>query len=187
MVYSDNCVWSKSLFFPPLGKGRRLKQAKEEAIAEIDHYRLQREKEFRNKQTTVRNLHMFFCSVSLLNGKTNCFSVTQGHPQTNMITLIKQRYHLQCVYASFWLLDRLWMHLRRYCGLSWLKLSRFCIWLMLVLWRHTSQRKMPLGPLSLTPDRPHSCLETEGFSKVGVAVKAMILCFKIFLSDSVLL
>ncbi|XP_035393492.1 V-type proton ATPase subunit G 3 isoform X2 [Cygnus atratus] len=35
------------------GKGKRLKQAKEEAIAEIDHYRLQREKEFRNKQTNV--------------------------------------------------------------------------------------------------------------------------------------
>ncbi|NXI50045.1 VATG3 ATPase, partial [Chloroceryle aenea] len=34
-------------------KGKRLKQAKEEAIAEIDHYRLQREKEFRNKQTSV--------------------------------------------------------------------------------------------------------------------------------------
>uniref|UniRef100_A0A8C9F121 V-type proton ATPase subunit G n=1 Tax=Pavo cristatus TaxID=9049 RepID=A0A8C9F121_PAVCR len=34
-------------------KGRRLKQAKEEAIAEIDHYRLQREKEFRNKQMNV--------------------------------------------------------------------------------------------------------------------------------------
>uniref|UniRef100_A0A8B9FV76 V-type proton ATPase subunit G n=1 Tax=Amazona collaria TaxID=241587 RepID=A0A8B9FV76_9PSIT len=38
---------------PKKGKGKRLKQAKEEAIAEIDHYRLQREKEFRNKQTTV--------------------------------------------------------------------------------------------------------------------------------------
>ncbi|XP_009948156.1 PREDICTED: V-type proton ATPase subunit G 3 [Leptosomus discolor] len=34
-------------------KGERMKQAKEEAIAEIDHYRLQREKEFRNKQTNV--------------------------------------------------------------------------------------------------------------------------------------
>ncbi|KFR08032.1 V-type proton ATPase subunit G 3 [Nipponia nippon] len=34
-------------------KEKRLKQAKEEAIAEIDHYRLQREKEFRNKQTNV--------------------------------------------------------------------------------------------------------------------------------------
>ncbi|KAM6415084.1 V-type proton ATPase subunit G 3 [Rhynochetos jubatus] len=34
-------------------KGKRLKQAKEEAIAEIDHYRLQREKEFRKKQTNV--------------------------------------------------------------------------------------------------------------------------------------
>ncbi|NXE61033.1 VATG3 ATPase, partial [Calcarius ornatus] len=34
-------------------KGKRLKQAKEEATAEIDHYRLQREKEFRNKETNV--------------------------------------------------------------------------------------------------------------------------------------
>ncbi|NXF04898.1 VATG3 ATPase, partial [Smithornis capensis] len=34
-------------------KGKRLKQAKEEATAEIDHYRLQREKEFRSKQTNV--------------------------------------------------------------------------------------------------------------------------------------
>ncbi|XP_077188876.1 V-type proton ATPase subunit G 3 [Paroedura picta] len=34
-------------------KGKRLKQAKEEAIAEIDHYRLQREKNFRQKQTNI--------------------------------------------------------------------------------------------------------------------------------------
>ncbi|KFZ68159.1 V-type proton ATPase subunit G 3 [Podiceps cristatus] len=33
--------------------GNKLRQAKEEATAEIDHYRLQREKEFRNKQTNV--------------------------------------------------------------------------------------------------------------------------------------
>nr|XP_010308922.1 PREDICTED: V-type proton ATPase subunit G 3 isoform X1 [Balearica regulorum gibbericeps] len=32
---------------------RKGKEAREEAIAEIDHYRLQREKEFRNKQTNV--------------------------------------------------------------------------------------------------------------------------------------
>uniref|UniRef100_A0A8C8VFT1 V-type proton ATPase subunit G n=1 Tax=Pelusios castaneus TaxID=367368 RepID=A0A8C8VFT1_9SAUR len=32
-------------------KGKRLKQAKEEATAEIDHYRLQREREFRHKQS----------------------------------------------------------------------------------------------------------------------------------------
>lgn len=36
------------------GKGKRLKQAKEEAIAEIDHYRLQREKDFRWKHSKVR-------------------------------------------------------------------------------------------------------------------------------------
>ncbi|KAF7243484.1 V-type proton ATPase subunit G 3 [Varanus komodoensis] len=34
-------------------KGKRLRQAKEEATAEIDHYRLQREKDFRHKQTHV--------------------------------------------------------------------------------------------------------------------------------------
>nr|XP_009668130.1 PREDICTED: V-type proton ATPase subunit G 3 [Struthio camelus australis] len=32
---------------------KQLKHGKEEAIAEIDHYRLQREKEFRHKQTNV--------------------------------------------------------------------------------------------------------------------------------------
>lgn len=53
-------------FFPLLGKGKRLKQAKEEAIAEIDHYRLQREKEFRNKQMNVSETSMGFCS------KPNC-------------------------------------------------------------------------------------------------------------------
>ncbi|XP_061486549.1 V-type proton ATPase subunit G 3 isoform X1 [Rhineura floridana] len=35
------------------GKGKRLKQAKEEATAEIDHYRLQREKDFRHKQSNI--------------------------------------------------------------------------------------------------------------------------------------
>ncbi|KYO34549.1 V-type proton ATPase subunit G 3 [Alligator mississippiensis] len=34
-------------------KGKRLRQAKEEATAEIDHYRLQREKEFRHKQSNI--------------------------------------------------------------------------------------------------------------------------------------
>uniref|UniRef100_A0A803V0G6 V-type proton ATPase subunit G n=1 Tax=Ficedula albicollis TaxID=59894 RepID=A0A803V0G6_FICAL len=42
-----------SLTWSASGKGKRLKQAKEEATAEIDHYRLQREKEFRNKETNV--------------------------------------------------------------------------------------------------------------------------------------
>ncbi|XP_038601531.1 V-type proton ATPase subunit G 3 [Tachyglossus aculeatus] len=34
-------------------KGKRLKQAKEEATAEIDLYRMQREKEFRLKQSSI--------------------------------------------------------------------------------------------------------------------------------------
>lgn len=36
------------------GKNRRLKQAKEEAQAEIEQYRLQREKEFKTKEAAVR-------------------------------------------------------------------------------------------------------------------------------------
>ncbi|XP_014587538.1 V-type proton ATPase subunit G 3-like [Equus przewalskii] len=35
------------------GKGKRLKQAKEEAMAEIDQYRMQRDKEFRLKQSKI--------------------------------------------------------------------------------------------------------------------------------------
>lgn len=39
------------------GKNRRLKQAKEEAQAEIEQYRLQREKEFKAKEAAVGVLH----------------------------------------------------------------------------------------------------------------------------------
>lgn len=35
------------------GKGKRLKQAKEEAMAEVDQYRMQRDQEFRLKQSKV--------------------------------------------------------------------------------------------------------------------------------------
>nr|XP_055175390.1 V-type proton ATPase subunit G 3 isoform X2 [Nyctereutes procyonoides] len=35
------------------GKEKRLKQAKEEAMAEIDQYRMQRDKEFRLKQSKI--------------------------------------------------------------------------------------------------------------------------------------
>lgn len=38
---------------PSTGKNRRLKQAKEEAQAEIEQYRLQREKEFKTKEAAV--------------------------------------------------------------------------------------------------------------------------------------
>ncbi|XP_068930601.1 V-type proton ATPase subunit G 3 isoform X1 [Petaurus breviceps papuanus] len=34
-------------------KGKRLKQAKEEAMAEIDQYRMQKEKEFQEKQSLI--------------------------------------------------------------------------------------------------------------------------------------
>lgn len=42
-----------------IGKNRRLKQAKEEAQAEIEQYRLQREKEFKTKEAAVRFIHLF--------------------------------------------------------------------------------------------------------------------------------
>lgn len=40
------------------GKNRRLKQAKEEAQAEIEQYRLQREKEFKTKEAAVSTVAM---------------------------------------------------------------------------------------------------------------------------------
>lgn len=57
------------------GKNRRLKQAKEEAQAEIEQYRLQREKEFKTKEAAVRTLvllllffllQLLFLSVCML-------------------------------------------------------------------------------------------------------------------------
>lgn len=44
-----------SFHFLSPGKNRRLKQAKEEAQAEIEQYRLQREKEFKTKEAAVRH------------------------------------------------------------------------------------------------------------------------------------
>lgn len=46
-----------ALYFLSPGKNRRLKQAKEEAQAEIEQYRLQREKEFKTKEAAVRQLN----------------------------------------------------------------------------------------------------------------------------------
>lgn len=56
-------VWTSDVTCAPLspspGKNRRLKQAKEEAQAEIEQYRLQREKEFKTKEAAVRSLCTF--------------------------------------------------------------------------------------------------------------------------------
>ncbi|GAB1285491.1 V-type proton ATPase subunit G 3 [Apodemus speciosus] len=41
------------------GKGKRLRQAKEEAVAETDQYRMQREKDFRLKQSKIS----YHCSI----------------------------------------------------------------------------------------------------------------------------
>lgn len=45
--------YSNLAYFLVIGKNRRLKQAKEEAQAEIEQYRLQREKEFKAKEAAV--------------------------------------------------------------------------------------------------------------------------------------
>lgn len=58
------------VWFFLIGKNRRLKQAKEEAQAEIEQYRLQREKEFKTKEAAVRFIHFCFrhpfLAISLL-------------------------------------------------------------------------------------------------------------------------
>ncbi|KFV70253.1 V-type proton ATPase subunit G 3 [Dryobates pubescens] len=56
------------------------KQAKEEATAEIDHYRLQREKEFRSKQTNVM-------------GSQGNFSAKIEEQTTETIQTITSSYH----------------------------------------------------------------------------------------------
>lgn len=47
-------MYINNFCFVSAGKNRRLKQAKEEAQAEIEQYRLQREKEFKTKEAAVR-------------------------------------------------------------------------------------------------------------------------------------
>lgn len=47
------CCENSLVCLPSAGKNRRLKQAKEEAQAEIEQYRLQREKEFKTKEAAV--------------------------------------------------------------------------------------------------------------------------------------
>lgn len=49
------------LFPLKTGKNRRLKQAKEEAQAEIEQYRLQREKEFKAKEAAVGLVYFHYC------------------------------------------------------------------------------------------------------------------------------
>lgn len=59
------------------GKNRRLKQAKEEAQAEIEQYRLQREKEFKTKEAAVG-----YCILTTWDiGHTNIFGFNQWSGQ----------------------------------------------------------------------------------------------------------
>lgn len=50
------------------GKNRRLKQAKEEAQAEIEQYRLQRDKEFKTKEAAVSTTLCFYAQYTINSG-----------------------------------------------------------------------------------------------------------------------
>lgn len=69
------------MFFS-IGKNRRLKQAKEEAQAEIEQYRLQREKEFKTKEAAVRIIHFLIqgsicilISISVFTWVKSCLKI----------------------------------------------------------------------------------------------------------------
>lgn len=53
LMKNESLCCKNSWCLPSPGKNRRLKQAKEEAQAEIEQYRLQREKEFKTKEAAV--------------------------------------------------------------------------------------------------------------------------------------
>lgn len=62
------------------GKNRRLKQAKEEAQAEIEQYRLQREKEFKAKEAAVGLLDHSLLPTQPLSPKTGG-TCPENHPR----------------------------------------------------------------------------------------------------------
>ena len=76
------------------GKNRRLKQAKEEAQAEIEQYRLQREKEFKTKEAAVSTaillltvLLQYYCSTTVILLQYYCSSTDSTVPaSTNSTT-----------------------------------------------------------------------------------------------------
>lgn len=68
------------LCFLETGKNRRLKQAKEEAQAEIEQYRLQREKEFKAKEAAVGLLDHSLLPIQPFSPETASIC-PENHPQ----------------------------------------------------------------------------------------------------------
>uniref|UniRef100_A0A669PQX6 V-type proton ATPase subunit G n=1 Tax=Phasianus colchicus TaxID=9054 RepID=A0A669PQX6_PHACC len=84
-------------------KGKRLKQAKEEAIAEIDHYRLQREKEFRNKQTSVSETCMEEQTTETIRNLTSSYQKNKESMMKKLLNItydVKPELHPNFKYAA---------------------------------------------------------------------------------------
>ncbi|VFV41441.1 v-type proton atpase subunit g 1 [Lynx pardinus] len=79
----DASTCRRSQLFPlKTGKNRRLKQAKEEAQAEIEQYRLQREKEFKAKEAAALGSHGS-CSTEVEKETQEKMTILQTYFQQN--------------------------------------------------------------------------------------------------------
>ncbi|XP_010213869.1 PREDICTED: V-type proton ATPase subunit G 1 [Tinamus guttatus] len=76
-------------------KNRRLKQAKEEAQAEIEQYRLQREKEFKAKEAAALGSHGS-CTTEVEKETQGKMSVIQQNFQKNREAVLSQLLSLVC-------------------------------------------------------------------------------------------
>uniref|UniRef100_A0A8V1AG00 V-type proton ATPase subunit G n=1 Tax=Gallus gallus TaxID=9031 RepID=A0A8V1AG00_CHICK len=76
-------------------KNRRLKQAKEEAQAEIEQYRLQREKEFKAKEAAALGSHGS-CTTEVEKETQEKMSVIQQNFQKNREVVLSQLLSLVC-------------------------------------------------------------------------------------------
>nr|XP_013809261.1 PREDICTED: V-type proton ATPase subunit G 1 isoform X2 [Apteryx mantelli mantelli] len=77
------------------GKNRRLKQAKEEAQAEIEQYRLQREKEFKAKEAAALGSHGS-CTTEVEKETQEKMSIIQQNFQKNREVVLSQLLSLVC-------------------------------------------------------------------------------------------
>lgn len=85
------------MFFSSLktGKNRRLKQAKEEAQAEIEQYRLQREKEFKAKEAAALGSHGS-CSSEVEKETQEKMTVLQNYFEQNRDEVLENLLAFVC-------------------------------------------------------------------------------------------
>nr|XP_009933707.1 PREDICTED: V-type proton ATPase subunit G 1 [Opisthocomus hoazin] len=95
--YARNISTSSFRLVCPLktGKNRRLKQAKEEAQAEIEQYRLQREKEFKAKEAAALGSHGS-CTTEVEKETQEKMSVIQQNFHKNRDVVLSQLLSLVC-------------------------------------------------------------------------------------------